>query len=48
MDPGAAAGFGTEGFAGPDLGVGWGGAANLGSQDHDLGFQIFCILYSII
>jgi len=36
MRSGAAAGFVTEGFAGPDLGEGWGGAAN--PLDQDLGF----------
>jgi len=48
MVPGAAAGIGTEGFAGPDSREGVGGAANLCEIGSGLGISGFAIyVYSI-
>jgi len=48
MDPGAAAGFVTERFMGPDLGRGWGGARKIGEIGLGLGITGFAIyVYSI-
>jgi len=49
LDPGAAAGFVTERFAGPDLGEGEGGAAKLWRMDLDWEFHFLSIVqYTIV